>query len=168
MLPDESPAEYADLVQSVYDEYIPQTETEHRLAHSLIQHYWLTQRAIRLQEETITAEVLDQKKLSLFMRYQSLHERSHYKAQKELKTIQKERTKEQNGFESQKRQQAANEAKTRLANAKAEAIEIETECKKMMEGLVPGATKIGFEQLTRAYADAMAALVHENQSKTAA
>jgi len=105
--------------------------------------------------------VLDQKKLSLFMRYQSMHERSHYKAHKELKTLHKERTKEQNGFESeqngfesQKRQQAANEAKIRLANAKAKAIDIETECKKMMEGLVP-------------CANARAALVHENQSKTA-
>jgi len=185
LLPFEDIREYFDLVESVHEEFSPQTDDEFRLANAMIQHHWLIQRALNLQEDTLMAsyfpdhaceassnpltgnQQLDQKKLSLFMRYQAQHERSYAKARKELKTVQAERAKKQNGFESQTAKQAANEAKTRLDIARAEAIEIESECKKMMEGLVPGATEIGFEQFTRACADAMARLVHKNQSKTA-
>jgi hypothetical protein len=172
LLPFEDVRDYFDLVESVHEEFSPQTDDEFRLANAMIQHYWLIQRALNLQEDTLMAsyfpdQQLDQKKLALFMRYQAQHERSYAKARKELKTVQAERAKKQNGFESQTAKQAANEAKTRLDIARAEAIEIESECKKMMEGLVPGATEIGFEQFTRACADAMARLVHKNQSKTA-
>jgi hypothetical protein len=50
MLPHERLSVLEDLVQSVHQEYNPQTDTERRLADSIVQHYWLMQRALRLQE----------------------------------------------------------------------------------------------------------------------
>jgi hypothetical protein len=168
LLSEESPADYEDLTQSIYDEYAPQGDTETRLANSVIQHYWLMQRAIRLQEELMHEAHLDQKKLSLFMRYQSTHERSYYKAQKELQNLQKQKSKEQIGFVSQTRQQEAHEARVRLQHATAQRIETDTECRQAMEAPIPGTTRIGFEELTKACANAIAAVVYQNQFKTAA
>jgi hypothetical protein len=165
LLSDESPADYEELVQSIYEEHNPQTETEFRLANSVIQHYWLMQRALRFQEELIiTGEGLevDSRKLALFMRYQATHERSYYRALKELQRLQKERRKEQNGFESQKRQQEAHAARVRLAHAKAQNLEIDTACRQAMEVPIPGNTKIGFEQLTHACSTAIQTLVNEH------
>jgi hypothetical protein len=150
---DENLADYELLTQDIYEEFNPQTATEFRLANSVIQHYWLMQRAIRLQELNFN----DEKKLALYLRYQSTHERSYYKAQKELQNLQKE-----------SRKQEAEEAKTRLTNAKADQVEVDTACRQVMEVPMPGTTTIGFEQLTKACSEAIATLVHQNQFKTAA
>jgi hypothetical protein len=168
LLSGESPANYEELVQSIYEEHNPQTDTEFRLANSVIQHYWLMQRAIRFQEELMfTGEGLevDSKKLALFLRYQATHERSYYRAQKELTNLQKERRKQENGFESQTRQQEAHEARVRLTHAKAQNLEIDTACRQAMEAPIPGNTKIGFEQLTHACSIAVQTLVSENYTK---
>jgi hypothetical protein len=169
LLPDESCADYEDLVQSIYEEHNPESDTEFRLANSVIQHYWLMQRAVRLQEELLHHNgplEVDSKKLALFIRYQATHERSYYRAQKELQKLRKERQKEANGFESQKRQQEAHEARVRLTHAKAQNLEIDTACRQVMEAPIPGNTKIGFEQLTHACSTAIATMVYENQFKT--
>jgi hypothetical protein len=42
--------------------------------------WWLTQRAIRLQNECFTDSGIDDKRLSLLLRYQTTHERSFHKA----------------------------------------------------------------------------------------
>jgi hypothetical protein len=171
LLPDEKSGDYELLVRTIYDEHNPQTDTEFRLANSVIQHYWLMQRAIRLQEELIhdmydsPGQDVDSKKLALFMRYQATHERSYYRAQKELIHLQKQRQKEAIGFESQKRQQEAHEARLRLTHAKAQNLEIDTACRQVMEAPIPGNTKIGFEQLTHACSTAIATVVYENQFK---
>jgi len=172
LLPWESVDQYVEYATSTKAEYNPQTREEERLVDGIIQHYWLMQRALTLQHPfLLKGSVLnpaEQKTLGLYMRYQSTNERAYFKALRELRTIRKQKTAEQNGFESQKRQQAAHEAKTRLANAKAEALEVETECKKMMEAVVPGATKIDLEELAKACADAIAKVAQENQPQTAA
>jgi hypothetical protein len=172
LLPFEDVRDYFDLVESVHEEFSPQTDDEFRLANAMIQHYWLIQRALNLQEDTLMAsyfpdQQLDQKKLALFMRYQAQHERSYAKARKELKTVQAERAKKQNGFESQTAKQAALEAKTRLANAHAQRIEIDTECKKVMEIPIPGTTRLSFEQLTKACAEAIATLAMKERCESA-
>jgi len=151
---DEDPGNYLEFAASVYSEYNPQTDTEARLADSLIQHYWLMQRAIRLQNENVG----DDKKLALFLRYQTTHERSYYKAQKELIKLQKDRVKEEIGFESQ-------EAKTRLTNAKAESLEIETACRQAMEAPLPGNYRISFEQIAQACSIAISSLVTQHQEQ---
>ncbi len=153
----ENPARYHELAASVYAEYNPQTDTEARLADSIIRHYWLIQRAIIFQTEHFT----DEKKLALFLRYQSVHERSYYKAQKELIQLQKDRAKEQIGFESQN-------AKTRLTNARAENLEIDTACRKVMEVPLPGNYRISFEQLAHACSAAISSLVIQQQQQSEA
>jgi len=154
---DEQLYDYTNFAASVYDEYNPQTDTEARLADSLIQHYWLMQRAIRLQNENVG----DDKKLALFLRYQTTHERSYYKAQKELIKLQKDRAQQQIGFESQT-------AKTRLANARAQNLEIDTACRQTMEAPLPGNYRISFEQIAKACSTAISILVSQQQEKSQA
>jgi len=154
LLEEEDPTDYARLADETYDEYKPQTATERRLVESLIQHYWLNLRAQRFQ--TIACAEDEDKKFALYLRYQTLHERAYYKAQKELQTIRKERAKEQNGFESQKRAQEAHEAKIRLAHAKAGQLEVDSACRQVMEAPLPGKTKLSFAQLTAACSEAIA------------
>jgi hypothetical protein len=154
---DEDPGNYLEFAASVYSEYNPQTDTEARLADSLIQHYWLMQRAIRLQNENVG----DDKKLALFLRYQTTHERSYYKAQKELIKLQKDRAQQQIGFESQT-------AKTRLANARAQNLEIDTACRQTMEAPLPGNYRISFEQIAKACSTAISILVSQQQEQSQA
>jgi hypothetical protein len=71
----------------------------------MIQHFWLMQRAITLQDQCLELE--DDKRLGLFLRYQTTHERAYYKAMRELQNLRKEKRREEIGFESQKRQQEA-------------------------------------------------------------
>ncbi len=46
----------------------------------MAQSYWLAQRALRLQNECFTDEGVDDKRLSLYMRYHTTHERAFHKA----------------------------------------------------------------------------------------
>jgi hypothetical protein len=91
------------LARSVYEEHKPETDTEQRFVDSIIQHYWLMQRAIHMQEELIARAdhptEVDDKRLSLFLRYQSTHERSYYKALRELQNLKKQKQKDDIGFE---------------------------------------------------------------------
>jgi len=154
---DEQLYDYTQLAARVYDEYNPRTDTEARLADAIIQHYWLMQRAIRLQNENVG----DDKKLALFLRYQTTHERSYYKAQKELIKLQKDRAQQQIGFESQT-------AKTRLANARAQNLEIDTACRQTMEAPLPGNYRISFEQIAKACSTAISILVSQQQEQSQA
>jgi hypothetical protein len=176
LLPWEDRADHNALIDSVYSEYKPESETEYRLADSLIQHYWLMQRALHLQEQILLepahAVDVDNKRLALFMRYQATHERSYYKAQRELQNLQKQKRKEQIGFESQKRQQESLEAKTRLANARALTLEVDASCRQVMEAPIPGTHNIPFELITKACSEAISTLVFkqrmEDKHQTAA
>ena len=172
VLPWENAADYQALIESAYAEHDPQSDTEQRLVDSLIKHYWLKERAIQLQEDLIAkaddpADV-DAKKLALFLRYQTTHERSHYKAQRELQNLKKARRKEEIGFESQNRMQEAHEARIRLAQAKARSIEIDTTCRQVMEAPLPGNTRLSFEELAHACGSGIATAVHQKQLKKAA
>jgi hypothetical protein len=135
--------QFQQFAKQTYDEYRPTTPEERRLVDSLIQHYWLMQRALTYQENLLAeagpnAENLDQKRFSLFLRYQTTNERAYYKAQKEFQALRKQKQLDKIGFESQKRNADLTEAKTRLANAKAEATEIESEARTTMEAPLPG------------------------------
>jgi hypothetical protein len=166
----ENGADFESLIKITWAEYQPQTPTEHRLVHSLIQHYWLTQRAIRLQEnlfETGDPAALDGKQLSLFLRYQTTNERSYYKAERELKNLRKERGQAEIGFESQKRRLESHEARVRLAHARSVNLEIDAACRKVMEAPIPGNTTIPFADLAKACSTAIANLVYQNQQNAA-
>ena len=67
----------------------------------MAQSWWLTQRAIRLQNECFTPEGVDQKQLSLLLRYQTTHDRAFYKALNTLVRLKKERLQTPSRFVSQ-------------------------------------------------------------------
>jgi hypothetical protein len=110
----EDPEQLDQLVASIYNEQKPTSDSERRLVESMIQHFWLMQRAISLQDQCLESETMgtpigsyEDKRLGLYLRYQTTHERAYYKAMRELRNIRKETRKEEIGFESQKRAQEA-------------------------------------------------------------
>ena len=112
----EDAEQFQQLVTSIYTEQKPTTDSERRLVESMIQHFWLMQRAITLQDQCLESlsigeplDTPDQKRLSLYLRYQTTHERAYYKAMRELQNLRKEKRKEEIGFESQKRAQEAHQ-----------------------------------------------------------
>ena len=167
ILPWENAEDFRSLAHSIYEEHKPATATEQRLVDSMIQHYWLKQRAIGLQEELLLTSQnpteVDGKKLALFLRYQTTHERSYYKAEKELQNLKKTKQKEEIGFESQKQKAEAHEAKVRLDNARAMNLEIDTAARQVMEAPIPGNFRISFEELTHACSTAISLTVTQKQ-----
>ena len=172
ILPWENAADHQALTAEVHDEYQPQPGTEQRLADSLIQHYWLMLRAVRYQEQLIIEagdpDKVDAQRLALFFRYQTTHERSYYKAQRELQNLQKQKRKEQIGFESQNRLQEAHEARIRLTHARAQTLEVDSACRQVMEAPIPGTHNVPFEEITKACSDAIGNLVFQNEYLTSA
>ena len=93
------------------------------------------------------------------------HDRAFYKALNQLQKLRAEQRKSEIGFESQKRQQAADlaagvrreaaktrqleahEARVRLQHSKAEWNELNTEIKGSIEAILPGHTAISFTDL---------------------
>jgi len=91
----EDPSAFEALRDALLCEHEPATETEQLLIQEMAQSYWLTQRAIRLQNECFTPEGVDQKQLSLFLRYQATHERAFHKALNTLLRLKQSRAREQ-------------------------------------------------------------------------
>ena len=108
-LEDENIEKWNALFDRVMAEHKPQTETEVILARRMAQHEWLRARALRLQNSCIPTDqhMMATEHFALYLRYQTTHERAFYKALNELQMLRNERKKEQIGFESQKRAQAA-------------------------------------------------------------
>jgi len=147
----EDAEQFKELVTSLYGEHKPTTDSEYRLVDSMTQHFWLMQRALTLQDQLLMQPELDHKTFSLYLRYQTTNERAYYRAKRELAAQRKEQSRQQNGFESQKRQQEAHEAKIRLTNARAENAEIENLARSTMEVPLPGNIRVPFEDLTAAF-----------------
>ncbi len=96
----------------------------------------------------------NEKPFSLFLRYQTTNDRAFHKCLDQLLKLRAEKRKEQDGFESQKRQEAEqsskqelNQAKARLTNAKAADLEFETELRSYIEAPLPGNVQIPFDEL---------------------
>ncbi len=126
LLAGEDPEKYAELYTSLKEEHQPQTETERILVRHLAQHEWLRTRALRLQQSCFDAklQIIDNRQFALFLRYQTTHERAFYKALKEFQTIRAQRSKEQIGFESQKRREAADERAAEAHSLKKQAFRL--------------------------------------------
>jgi len=118
IIPGEDPADFDALEHALLEEHPPATQTEQLLIHEMAQSWWLTQRAIRLQNECFTESCLDDERtgclvpvvrveharLSLLIRYQTTHERAFHRALATLSRLQKERRRNELGFVSQDRQ----------------------------------------------------------------
>lgn len=139
----ESMEEFNAVHDLLREEHNPETFTETILVQRMAQHYWFTQRAIRLQN----ANFEDEKKLSLYLRYHASNERAFSKCLSDLLKLRAEKRKQQLGFESQKQKSALNESKIRALNAKSEAQEIDTQIRTSIEAPLPGNQPIPFEKL---------------------
>jgi hypothetical protein len=101
LIPGEDPAAFEALRDALLEEHQPATQTEELLVQEMAQSWWLTQRAIRLQNECFTPEGVDQKQLSLLLRYQTAHDRAFYKALNTLLRLKKEHRQTPSRFVSQ-------------------------------------------------------------------
>ena len=84
----------------------------------MARHYWLIQRAIRLQEACLQIE-LDEatltRQLSLWMRYQTTNQRAFHRCLSDLMKLQKQRPADTRGFESQKAESTPEVLQTKQA-----------------------------------------------------
>jgi hypothetical protein len=102
----ESQQEFDELSDALHAEHAPSTPTEVLLVERMAQHFWLTQRAIRLQNKCLedgfpTSD--DDRGLPLYLRYQLTHDRAFHKSLNALLKLRAEKRKAEIGFESQER-----------------------------------------------------------------
>jgi hypothetical protein len=105
----ENREEFDELSNALRAEHAPSTPTEVLLVERMAQHFWLTQRAMRLQTKCIEEDFPtsdDNKGLPLYLRYQVTHERAFHKCLNDLLKLRAEKRKAEIGFESQKHKQA--------------------------------------------------------------
>ncbi len=101
IIPGEDPSQFEALLNDLLAEHQPSTTTEELLIREMAQSYWLTQRALRLQNECFNQDGIDEKRLSLFLRYQTTHERAFHKALNTLLKLQKQHARDfKSGFVS--------------------------------------------------------------------
>jgi hypothetical protein len=155
LLPDEDPTEFKELFESLRNEHQPSTPTETLLVEQMAQHYWVSQRALRLQTTAFeNLPEVDEKKLALYIRYHSTQNRAFHKSLNDLLRLRAEKRKAEIGFESQTRKQEEDarkkemhEARVRVLNAKASDLELDTDIRQTVEARLPGHTAIPFETL---------------------
>ena len=121
----ENREEFDELVENLRAEHRPSSPTEVLLVESMARHYWLRQRAQRLQclcfhNELPMVPEQNQKEFALYLRYQTTHERAFHKSLNDLLKLRAERRKEQIGFESQQARQAGESRKQAAENRKQE------------------------------------------------
>ncbi len=101
IIPGEDPIEFESLLTDLLNDRQPVGDTEELLVTEMAQSHWLAQRAIRLQNGCFTENGVDEKSLSLFLRYFTTHNGAFHKALADLQRLQKERKKAERGFVSQ-------------------------------------------------------------------
>ena len=106
LLPWENAKEYDQLVVDLKSEHRPTSRTEMILVERMAQHHWLCDRAGLLQANCFADDgSIDEKRLALYLRYQTTHERAFHKCLNDLLKLRAEKRKNEIGFESQKRKQ---------------------------------------------------------------
>ena len=120
LLPGEDPENFVHLTLSLRHQYEPQNATEIILVRRMAEAEWMRARAVGLQTECLVNDPDNLKKIALFIRYQTTHERSFYKALNELQKLREQTRKAEIGFESQKLKQAAETRSSEALNLKKE------------------------------------------------
>ncbi|HSU57678.1 MAG TPA: hypothetical protein VLI55_00075 [Bryobacteraceae bacterium] len=124
ILPWEKQEEFETLLGELRAEHQPATITEILLVEKMAQSYWLSQRAIKLQQISCFHDETDSperdKQLALYLRYQTTHDRSFHKSLNDLLKLRAEKRKAEIGFESQQRKSAEETRKQAAENRKQE------------------------------------------------
>ncbi len=95
IIPGEDRAAFDALLNDVLEEHRPANPTEDLLINEMAQAYWLVQRAIHFQNQCFTESGVDEKRLSLFLRYQTTHDRRFHKALDTLIRMKQNRARQQ-------------------------------------------------------------------------
>ena len=109
VLASEDQDEFDQLLASLTAEHQPSTTTETILISKMAQHYWLSQRAQRLQDLTMAEDLpaKDQdRQFSLFLRYQTTNDRAFHRSLNDLLKLRAEKRRMEIGFESQQHKRA--------------------------------------------------------------
>jgi len=96
VLPSESQTQFDQLLAQFQQEHQPETPTEEALVQAMAEHHWLRHRAMRLEESCFdytTGQIIDDRKLALYLRYQTTHERAFHKALNDLLKLRAEKRK---------------------------------------------------------------------------
>jgi hypothetical protein len=157
LLPQESTQEFHELTTALNTEHQPATPTETLLVERMVQHFWLSQRALRLQNFCFDdgLQQPDLSKLSVYLRYQSTHDRAFHKCLGELQKLRAEKRKvadERTGRslavvrdqQNETRKQEMHDARVRALNAKSEDQELDTEIRTTIQAPLPGHVRIPF------------------------
>ena len=105
ILSDEAREDFDELHDGLRSEHKPETPTEVLLVESMAQHYWLKQRALRLQASCFDDDgYCDEKDLALYLRYQTTHDRAFHKALNTLLKLRADKRRTEIGFVSRQRQ----------------------------------------------------------------
>lgn len=130
LLPGESPEEFNQLVADLSEEHQPATVTESILVNDMARHYWLHQRALRMQEECFSYDLTapdTHKQLSLFLRYGLTHERAFARCLAALLKLRKDKLALERGFESQERARVRDRARQAEEQRASKEVEVERE-----------------------------------------
>jgi hypothetical protein len=106
ILPHENECEFKELFHGLQHEHRPSTPTEHLLIEGMAQHYWLAQRALNLQQLCFDESGVDEKRLALYLRYQTTHDRGFHKCLNDLLKLRAQKRREEIGFVSQEHKKA--------------------------------------------------------------
>lgn len=157
LLPWESQEEFDQLFDDLRAEFQPATAAETLLVEKMAQHHWLSRRALILQDMCFHSELPlceDDKKLALYLRYQTTHERAFHKCLNHLLRLRAEKRKQEIGFESQKQKQAdqlrkqeMHEARLKAVNTKTREREIDNDIRQTIEAPLPGNVRLPFDTL---------------------
>jgi hypothetical protein len=114
VLPWENENEFNSFCCHLLAELSPATRLERDLVESMAQHRWLVKRALFLQNQCFALDSFhcdQEKKLALYLRYQTTNERAYYKAHHEFQKLKEQRKKAEIGFASQTRKEETHELK---------------------------------------------------------
>jgi hypothetical protein len=169
ILSDEVREDFNELYEGLRAEHQPESPTEILLVESMAQHYWLKQRALRLQSLCFDG---DEKTLALYLRYQTTHERAFYKALSTLLKLRADERKAEIGFVSQQNREREraelNQARIRLANAKVQHLEIDSDIRQTIEAPLPGHMRIPFDVMRTTFRSVVDQVSRELKTKEAA
>ena len=116
VLSSESPNAFEALKLSLMKEHEPSTKTESILVENMAQSHWLSPNsALRLQDTCLdpeTGKIADDKKFSLYMRYQTTHTRAFHKCLNDLLKLRKENRKAELGVVAQRLKEEAQRIET--------------------------------------------------------
>jgi hypothetical protein len=157
----ETQSAFDALLADLSSEYQPQTTSERILVQKAAEHHWISERALRLQEEVMAQSLEaapDARTLTLYMRYQTTHDRAFQRCLRELRAIRNDRRREQIGFESQKRAQAQesrrqemHEARIHATTVRTQGIQIDNEIRQTIGAPLPGNVRVPFEAMKDAF-----------------